>query len=53
VAEFDQNHRAMNAVVEDALDSSTADPGEPGVFCVSIDFVHLYASVSVVHVADV
>jgi hypothetical protein len=53
VVEFDQDYRALEAVVEGAVSFGAADPCEPRVFEVSVDFVHFHASVAVVHVADV
>jgi hypothetical protein len=53
VVEFNQNHRTLNAVIECAIGLRAADPSEPCVVDVPINFVHLHAGVSVVHVTDV
>jgi hypothetical protein len=53
VVELDQDYGALDAVVESAVELGAADPGEPGVFDVAVDFVHFHASMAVVHIADV
>ena len=53
VVEFDQHHRAMNAVVEYAVSFRPAYPRKPGVVEVTFDFLHLNPRVTVIHVADV
>ena len=52
VIELDQNHRTLDSIVEDAVGLSAADPGEPGVIEVLIDFVHLYSGMTIVQDAD-
>ena len=53
VVEFDQDHRAMNAVVEDAAGFGAPNPRKPGVLQMAADFLHLHPRVPVVHVVDV
>jgi hypothetical protein len=53
VIEFDEDDRALDAVVKGAIRLRAADPGEPGVIEMKIHFIHLHARVSLVHVAYV
>ena len=53
VVELDQDHGTVDAVVEHAIRLGAADPGEPGLPDVPLDFLHLHASMTVVHIADV
>ena len=53
VVEFDQDHRTLHPVIEDAVGLRAANPGEPCVVEMTVDFVHFHARVTVVHVADV
>src|SRR5262245_26203982 len=51
--EFDQYHRALDAVIKNAFRLGPADPGEAGVINMPPDFVHLDLRVPVTHVPDV
>src|SRR5262245_44405587 len=51
--EFDQDHRALDAVIKNAFRLGPADPGEAGVINMPPDFVHLDLRVPVTHVPDV
>ena len=51
--EFDDEDRAMNAVIEDALLLDSAAPGEMGVMKMQQDFVHLHSGVTRPHAPDV
>ena len=53
VIEFNQNHRTLHPVIEPVIDLHAADPAEPCVVDMPVDFIHLQASVSVVHITGV
>src|SRR5215510_14691235 len=53
VIEFDQDHRTLDAVIEDVVRPRPADPGEARVVNALPDFVHLNPGVSVTHISDV
>jgi len=50
VIKFDQDHRALNAVIKRAVRLSATDPSEPSLVEVPVHIVHLHASVAFVHV---
>ena len=50
--EFDEHHRAVNAVIKYAVGSGAADPGEVGLIEMLFDLGHPNLGVSVLHVAD-
>src|SRR5262249_13524372 len=51
--EFDQYHRALDAVIKNAFRLDSADPGEASVLNLPPDFVHLHFRVFVPHIPDV
>ena len=51
--ELDQNHGAVDPIVEDAIGVGAADPGKVGPIEVLLDFLHLDFRMPVIHVADV
>src|SRR5688572_14152296 len=53
MVELDEEHGAVNPVVEDAVRRTAADPGERGPVEMLTDLLHPHACVSVVHVVDV
>src|SRR5918997_1312315 len=52
VVELDQHHRALDPVVEDAVRTRPADPGEVGLVQMLTNLVHLHPGVPVPHVPD-
>src|SRR5262249_28750297 len=53
MVELDQDHRAVDAVVEDTVWRRSADPGEPGVGEMALYFFHSYSRMVGVHIADI
>ena len=53
VVEFDEDDRAVDAVVKDAVGFGGADPAEGGSVEVGADFGHFDARMAVAHAADV
>jgi hypothetical protein len=53
VVEFDKDHRTLNTVIEGAVVLSAPNPTEPCVVDVTVNLVHLYPGMSVVHVTNV
>ena len=51
--ELDQDDGAVDAVVEHAVRCRVADPREPRVVQMALDFRHLHLRVALIHVADV
>src|SRR5215510_3217796 len=51
--EFDQNHRALDAVIEDIVRPRPAYPGEVSLLDLPPDLVHLQLGVSVAHIPHV
>src|SRR6516162_10088875 len=53
MVEFDQYHRAVDAVVKDAIRRGSSNPCEPGFCKMAFYFFHSHAGVARVHVADI
>ena len=53
MVEFDEDDRAVDAVVKDAVWFGGADPAEGGSVEVGADFGHFHASMTAAHAADV
>src|SRR5437870_5524745 len=53
MVELDQDHRAVNPIVENATLVHASDPREVRLVDMPADFFHLHPCVSVVHVANV
>ena len=51
--ELDQDYRTLHSVVEDAIRFGAADPCEPGVVHMAVDFVHFNLCMAIVHVAHI
>ena len=50
---FNQNHRTVDAVVEDTIRFSAANPGKPGIVEMLANLAHFHTAVPVVHVPHV
>ena len=50
--ELDQDHRTVDAVIENAVGLRPADPGEPGFVQMLPHLVHLDPRMSVAHIPD-
>src|SRR5512145_1518329 len=53
VIEFDDDHRAMNAVIKDAVLLDAAAPGEMGIVNMPHDFIHFDSCVTRPHTPNV
>jgi len=53
VVEFDEDDRALDAIIEDAVRFGGADPAEGRAIEMSADFGHFHASMTAAHAADV
>src|SRR5215472_7890147 len=53
MVEFYQYHRAVDAVVKDAIRRGSSNPCEPGIGEMAFYFFHFHAGVARVHVANV
>ena len=53
VVELDEDHRAMDAVIIDALTGCSTDPSEMGLIQMPAHLVHLYPRMPLVHVVDI
>src|SRR5215472_11196853 len=51
MVELDQYHRAVDAIVEDAVWRCSADPGEPCLSKMAPHFIHSYSRMASVHIA--
>ena len=53
VVELDQDHRAVDSIVKDAVGRGAADPGECGRADMLLHLAQFHRRVAIAHVADI